>query len=487
MGARYAYSHAARRAPVIARFGATVQAGAARVVRSQAMRRAGIAVAVAFLVSACLSSADLSGGGGGGGGTGAPGTSVEGGTCGADLKNDVGNCGACGKVCGNQANAYGYCKEGACAIGCNTGFGDCDGKPETGCESTLATDSNHCGACGKSCGGARCVGGQCQPMVISEIPGYVTAVAQDATDLYYGFSGGGGSYAIAKLAKDGSKGHTEVVTGIVDSMPSIAVTDTQVYWTKPSGTPTAQPPDGAIFRAAKAGPLTASGPWIGALRLPYGESLVIAEGSAFYVTTETAAAVTTSTVSRAPLTGTAGTPMAQGIKGSVDGVAIDGAIAYFYATGDGMSVGRGLYRCPTSGCGTASIPVPGTPANTYIRDIVANGQHLYLSTGRAVSRQKKDGTEYAVLGVGDSSYADVMGFATDGTRLIWTERSFGGGPGGDEFFTWSCPVANCKDGRLPLVVPGEPRWVLVDDKGFYIFTRTNNGAGTQTTVMKVVK
>lgn len=458
------------------------------VIRFEVMRKAGVAVAIALLVSACLSSADLSGGGGGGGTSGsAPGTNPEAGTCAADLKNDVGNCGACGKVCGNQANAYGYCKDGACAIGCNTGFGDCDGKAETGCESTLATDSNHCGACGKSCGGARCVGGQCQPMAIAEIPGYIMSVAQDATDLYYGFSGGGGSYAVAKLAKDGSKGHTEVVTGIADSIYSLAVSDTQVYWTKASETPAAQPPDGAIYRAAKAGPSTMSAPWLSALRLPYQDAMVIAEGSAFYVTTETAGSVTTSTLSRAALTGTAGTPMAQSIKGGVYTMAVDGAIAYFYASGDSAGAGRGLYRCATSGCGTASTPVPGSPANTYIRDIVANGVHLYLSTGRAVARQKKDGTEFAVLGIGDSSYSDVTSFATDGTRLIWTERSFGGGPGSDEFFTWGCPVANCKDGRLPLVVPGEPQFVLVDDKAFYILTRTNSGAGTQTTVMRVLK
>src|SRR5688572_25409571 len=109
------------------------------------MRRAGLALKVTILMgmTACLSAADLSGGGGG---NQQPSVAAEGGSCTADLKTSVANCGACGNVCGNQLNAYGYCKEGSCAIGCNTGYGDCDGKIETGCESALATDSNHCGA-----------------------------------------------------------------------------------------------------------------------------------------------------------------------------------------------------------------------------------------------------------------------------------------------------------------------------------------------------
>lgn len=452
------------------------------------MRKICAALVSAFAVSACLSSANLSGGGGDVNPDGTPlGSLPEGGTCAADLKIDVGNCGACGKVCANQANAYGLCKEGACAIGCNTGFGDCDSKPETGCESTLATDSNHCGTCGKSCGGARCVAGQCQPLAIAEIPGYVSAVAQDATDLYYGFSAGG-NYAIGRLAKDASKGHTEVVAGILKSIPSLAVTTTDVYWTRANEAAVAAPADGAIHRAAKTMASAAGTPWIGALRISYGDSSVVADGSAFYATTDTATPPL-STLSRAAVTGTTSTATAQGIKGTVQSVAVDGAIAYYFASGDNTTgVGRGLYSCPTSGCGMSSTLVPGPPANTYLYDIAVNGPHLYFSTGRAVARMKKDGTEYAVLGTSDSSYPYVISYATDGTRIYWIERVYsGGGPGGDEYFTWTCPIANCKDGRQPVVVPGEPLWVLGDDKAFYILARTNSGAGNTTTVLKVLK
>jgi len=438
----------------------------------------------AFGVTACLSSANL----GGGRDDGVQPDSPEAGTCAADLQTDVGNCGACGKVCGNRANAYGLCKQGACAIGCNTGFGDCDGKADTGCESMFATDSKHCGACGKSCGGARCVAGQCQPLAIAEVPGYVSAVAQDSTDLYYAFSAGG-NYAIGKVAKDGSRGHTEVVTGITSSVASLVVTDTEVYWTRANEATPMAAADGAIRRASKTSATVEAGPWMGALRLGYQDSFVIADGSAFYATND-GANNPLSTISRAALTGTSAVAMAQSIKGTVTSVAIDGAVAYFYATGESMtSAGNGLYRCPTSGCGTASAPFGGIPANTYMYRLAVVGPHLYFSTGRAVARVKKDGTEYVVVGISDGgNYSNVVSYATDGTRLYWLERTYGGGGGGDdEYFTWTCAVATCKDDRQPVAVQGQPLSILVDDKSFYIFTRTNNGSGTVTTLLKVLK
>ncbi len=88
--------------------------------------------------------------------------------CGAacvDLRTSAGNCGRCGNVCA-FANASAVCAAGACALGaCNAGFGDCDGNPTNGCETSLATATSHCGACGAACnatnGTASCAGGSC--------------------------------------------------------------------------------------------------------------------------------------------------------------------------------------------------------------------------------------------------------------------------------------------------------------------------------------
>lgn len=42
------------------------------------------------------------------------------------------------------------CSE-SCDLGCHDGFADCDGKPESGCETNLELNSDHCGACGNVC------------------------------------------------------------------------------------------------------------------------------------------------------------------------------------------------------------------------------------------------------------------------------------------------------------------------------------------------
>ena len=70
----------------------------------------------------------------------------------ADRFNDAANCGACGKVCDTVANANVGCVNAACAVTmCKAGFGDCDGKVATGCESDVTGDIAHCGACGTPC------------------------------------------------------------------------------------------------------------------------------------------------------------------------------------------------------------------------------------------------------------------------------------------------------------------------------------------------
>jgi DNA-binding beta-propeller fold protein YncE len=89
--------------------------------------------------------------------------------CGAscvDLTKDLGNCGACGAVCGVPAHATATCAARSCGFVCAAGYADCDGDPKNGCEANLATDVGHCGACGTVCEGAHasvaaCTGGVC--------------------------------------------------------------------------------------------------------------------------------------------------------------------------------------------------------------------------------------------------------------------------------------------------------------------------------------
>ncbi len=61
---------------------------------------------------------------------------------------------------------HGMCMSGACDFTCAMGDADCDGDETNGCETTLASDTRHCGMCGRSCGvGGTCSAGDCDPLV----------------------------------------------------------------------------------------------------------------------------------------------------------------------------------------------------------------------------------------------------------------------------------------------------------------------------------
>lgn len=85
--------------------------------------------------------------------------------CETTLATSTANCGACGNAC-RLANAVSRCTAGACAIAsCNPGFADCDGSATNGCEVNLNTTVTSCGSCGQACsannGTATCAGGAC--------------------------------------------------------------------------------------------------------------------------------------------------------------------------------------------------------------------------------------------------------------------------------------------------------------------------------------
>jgi len=87
--------------------------------------------------------------------------------CEIDLLTDAVHCGKCDNLCPAPANAQPACIKGACGVGtCDMGYDDCDNSIWSGCESDLANDSSHCGACQAACmpvaGGApSCVMSQC--------------------------------------------------------------------------------------------------------------------------------------------------------------------------------------------------------------------------------------------------------------------------------------------------------------------------------------
>lgn len=82
-----------------------------------------------------------------------------------NLNSDRYNCGGCGTACPNDVpNAEATCVYGMCNSSCFSGWGDCNGSPQDGCETHIASDPKNCGGCGIVCdgiAGQACVDGQC--------------------------------------------------------------------------------------------------------------------------------------------------------------------------------------------------------------------------------------------------------------------------------------------------------------------------------------
>ena len=88
------------------------------------------------------------------------------GSC-VDINNDARNCGGCGNVCPPSTTLntlYPVCVNGSCETRCETGFANCNGNVDDGCEVQTDFDPHNCGECGHECdavAGQACIGGRC--------------------------------------------------------------------------------------------------------------------------------------------------------------------------------------------------------------------------------------------------------------------------------------------------------------------------------------
>lgn len=80
--------------------------------------------------------------------------------CETDLSSPA-SCGACGAACMDGPHASPTCAAGACALQCDPGFGNCNLRPDDGCEAQLMKDKHNCGACGQICIVGTCESGTC--------------------------------------------------------------------------------------------------------------------------------------------------------------------------------------------------------------------------------------------------------------------------------------------------------------------------------------
>jgi hypothetical protein len=93
--------------------------------------------------------------------------------CESDLMQNSKHCGQCGVACPTADCA---CENGKLVTICHTGFADCDSNPANGCEVNIQTSMQNCGSCGRLCHtnghdaiAAACVNGRCQLTCQSEL------------------------------------------------------------------------------------------------------------------------------------------------------------------------------------------------------------------------------------------------------------------------------------------------------------------------------
>jgi hypothetical protein len=142
------------------------------------------------------------------------------------------SCGACNVSC-DPAHGSVKCDATAlkCVInsdtgGCNTGYADCNKNGTDGCEASLATDANNCGACGRSCGGGKCANSQCQAGVVFDPTGASTS----------SFSYTGNAFLVGnQLVKLNASGGMEIRTSMlppsdpVSQGTALATSSTPIY------------------------------------------------------------------------------------------------------------------------------------------------------------------------------------------------------------------------------------------------------------------
>lgn len=148
--------------------------------------------------------------------------------CESTFATDVNHCGACSNACAARTAAQATCvtdeSGSACSYACLTGHDDCDNDPANGCEADLTAPAT-CGACGHACDpGQACVDGTCSACGLATQP---LALTPGTTTTWTGAVSG--TSAIASASCQSSTKGPEVVFAFATDVPKAFVLSTSGY------------------------------------------------------------------------------------------------------------------------------------------------------------------------------------------------------------------------------------------------------------------
>jgi hypothetical protein len=288
----------------------------------------------------------------------------------------------------------------ACAATCNGTCVDLDYNP------------NNCGACGHSCKGQACLGGQCQPLVLAS--GYnPSALAVDSASVYWTNMNMNptGSSGVFKVPLNGGA-VTQLSTTLYSAQLQgigIAVDGTNVYWNDDVGS------GGSLLSVPVGG----------------GATTTLVSGTAFedvkvdatnvYWAGNMGGAVNAGTIMKMPKSGGSPVTLVSGLR-SPNGLAVDGTSVYWTDTSG-------------SGTGTVrSVPVAGGVAVTLASGLISpfgiavdgssvywNDQDLdFKSQGDVMKVPLHGGTSVTLA---SNQSIDRGAIAVDSQNVYWVARA----------------------------------------------------------------
>ncbi len=361
---------------------------------------------------------------------------------------------ACGPGCvacppgANGATAI--CRpDGTCGIRCEAGLTPCG----NACRD-LTKDPDHCGQCGRACGGGGCNAGRCEPVIITTGLVDPTDIAVSPTEVFVNADG-----VVRKCAKTGCPSTTPLWSGNTKSVrgPHMLGTDLNYAYFAVDLSSNRYP-----YRCSLAG-CAASPEQIVVTPAPNSsnfETFTLEGGSFLFTGTYTG-------VREVPLAGGAGGRTYSNSAGT--GVA--GANASFVVWSD--KFGSGVRQCARAGAGCmASSNLIGLVTTTELI-VVADRAIFAVSDGAGSKIQACNvaGCSGAPTTIATLPNEEVTGLAADITGIYWTTSTNTDGA------VKACKVlGGC--GATPLVLAtGQRKPIgIALDQGFVYWVNNTDGA-----------